>query len=86
METKYLDAVSNNGKIVILISFICIVSIIPLDIAMDIGLDNALDKLYWVKSIFKEAWPNFSVRYIIRSIIIFISIIALFWSLIFENT
>jgi hypothetical protein len=82
METKYLVAVINTGKIVILISCICIISIIALDISLDIALDNAINKLYWVKSIFKEGWPNFSVRYIIRSIIIFISTIALFWSLI----
>lgn len=70
MMRKYLDTVSTTEKIVFLIGCICIVSII------------ALDKLYWVDSIFREGWPNFSVRHIIRSIIIFISIIALFWSLI----
>lgn len=70
MKIKNLNTVSTAGKVVFLIGGMCIVSII------------ALDKLYYVDSIFKEGWPNFSVRHIIRSIIIFISVIALFWSLI----
>jgi hypothetical protein len=70
MKTKDINIGNTTEKIVFLISSICIVSII------------ALDKLYWGSSIFKEEWPNFSVYYIIRSVLIFISTIGLCWSLI----
>jgi hypothetical protein len=46
---------------------------------------NALDKLYWGTSVFAEGWPNFSVGHLIRSIIIFISILAILGSLIGSN-
>ena len=42
----------------------------------------SLDKWYWAAGILTEAPPNFSPEYIIRSVTIFISITAIFWSLI----
>jgi len=41
-----------------------------------------LDKLYWGTHLLAEGWPDFSLGHIIRSIIIFISILAIFWSFI----
>jgi hypothetical protein len=45
----------------------------------------ALDKSYWGTGIFLEGWPDLSRGYLIRSIVIFISISAMFWSLIGRN-
>ena len=42
----------------------------------------ALDKLYWGTSILAEGWPDFSPGHITRSIIIFISLLAIFWSVV----
>lgn len=57
-------------KTVFLIGFICLVSVI------------AFDEFYLYKSVFEEGWPNFTNTYIIRTIVIFLSIIAIVWSLI----
>lgn len=70
METHILKTGSTTDKIVFLLGCMCILSII------------ALDKLFWNDQILQDGWPNFSIRYIIQSIFIFISIIALFWSLV----
>lgn len=70
MKTKNIDVDITIKKIVFLIGCLCLVSIIVFDI-----LNSDTYNL-------KEGWPNFSVPYIIRSIIIFISIIALFWGLV----
>jgi hypothetical protein len=70
METHILKTGSTTDKIVFLIACLGIVSV------------TLMDKLYWNDSILKEGWPNFSDRHIIQSIVIFISIIALFWSLV----
>ncbi len=40
------------------------------------------DKLYWSTDVFSEGWPDFSLGYLIRSFVIFTSILAIFWSLI----
>jgi len=42
----------------------------------------AFDKLYWRTGIIAEGWPNTSPGHLVRSIIIFISVFAIFWSLI----
>ncbi len=44
-----------------------------------------LDKRYWHIGIFTEKWPDFSLDHLIRSFIIFISILAILWSLIGKN-
>jgi hypothetical protein len=40
------------------------------------------DELYWGNAILVEGWPNLSSGHIVRSIIIFISIVGMVWSLI----
>lgn len=70
METQILKTGSTTDKIVFLIGCISIISI------------TLMEKFYWHDTLLKEGWPNFSDRYIIQSIVIFISIIALFWSLV----
>jgi hypothetical protein len=70
MKIKSLKVDFTIEKIIFLIGCLCLVSITALDI-----LDSDF-------KILEEGWPDFSVRYIFRSIIIFTSILALFWSLI----
>ena len=57
-------------KIVFLLGCISLISII------------ALDKLNLSNSIFKEERPIFTIQYIIRSAVILIAIVAIFWSLV----
>jgi hypothetical protein len=47
-----------------------------------IGLSSilVLDKLYWQRGFLAEGWPDFSPSYLIRSVIIFISMVAIFCS------
>jgi hypothetical protein len=41
----------------------------------------AFDKYYWKVGILTEGWPDFSLGFSIRSIVIFISVFAIFYSL-----
>lgn len=70
MKTKNIENGKTVAIIVFLIGCIGLVSVI------------LLDKLYWHAGVFSEGWPNLSLGHLIRSIIIFISILAIFWSLI----
>ena len=45
----------------------------------------ALDKIYWHTGVFSEGWPDFSHSKIIRSIVIFLFVSAIFWSMIGNN-
>lgn len=49
-----------------------------------IGLAGMLfsDKFYWRRGIFQEGWPDFSFDYLMRSVIIFISLCAVYWGLV----
>jgi hypothetical protein len=42
----------------------------------------AFEKLFWGSRIFYEGWPNFSIRRTFRLIVVFLSSIGIFWSLI----
>lgn len=42
----------------------------------------SLEKLYWRRGIFAEGWPDFSFEHLIHSVVIFISLSAVYWSLI----
>lgn len=70
MKTK--NIVIGNNVAVLAFLFGCIVLISVM----------VLDKLYWRTGILTEGWPDSSIGYLIRSIIILISILAMLWSLI----
>jgi len=65
-----IDSVNIIATIVFLLGCIGLVSVI------------LLDKLHWGTRVFAEGWPDFSTGHIVRSIIISISIFAMFWSMI----
>ncbi|RKE98202.1 LTA synthase family protein [Ichthyenterobacterium magnum] len=70
MNLKNISLGSTTQKTIFLIGSICLASII------------VLDSSYWSRHIFEEGFPNWSIRFNIRSIIIFFSTVALFLSLI----
>ena len=45
----------------------------------------AFDEVYWQTGMFAEGRPDFNPGHIVRSLLIFISVIALFWSLVGNN-
>ena len=73
MKTKNIEKENTVAITIFLPGCIGLVSVI------------ALDKLYWGTGVITEGWPNFSLGHLIRSIIIFVSILAIFWSLIGRN-
>lgn len=74
MKTNNIKSINIIAIIVFLLGCSGLVSVI------------ALDELYWGTYILAEEWPNFSIGHIARSIIIFISILAMFWSFIGRDT
>ncbi len=73
MKTKNTENGNTIASIVFLLGCIGLVLVM------------ALDKLYWHTGVLSEGRPNFSLGHLIRSIVIFISICAIFWSLIGSN-
>lgn len=70
METKHKESDHTTEIVVLLLGIIGLIIVI------------ALDKLFWRTDILAEGWPNFSLGYLTRSSIIFISILAIFFGLI----
>lgn len=70
MKSNNINFGNTTQKIIFLIGSICLASII------------FLDSSYWSRQIFEEGFPNWTIRFNIRSIIILLSTVAVFWSLI----
>ena len=70
MKIKNIENINIRKSIVFLLGCIGLIIVI------------VLDKLYWKVGIFAEGYPDLTTGHIVRSIIIFMSILAILWSLI----
>ena len=70
MTTKHLKSISTAKKVAFFICCLCIISVI------------VFDKIFLEISIFREGWPTFSIGDLMRSTIIFISTIGIFYSMV----